>query len=85
MPSYSSFMCPNCETHFRVTPTAAKSLNFTPISSTESCRLLNPAYPQSKFCLFLPVTRTPTLTPVAITGRRFGHAGKRDSVPRIGP
>ncbi len=52
--------------------------------SIESCVPRTRAFQPLKCCLFLRVTRTPTLTPVATTGKWSGHAGRRDTEPRIG-
>ena len=103
MPSYDSFMCPNCEHHFRVIwpeplpshhhkcseikmkcPDCGEVTELYDFLIDKVLQAPEPGIPSIEVCLFLPVTRTPTLTPEVITGIRSGHAGRRDTGECIG-
>jgi hypothetical protein len=103
MPSYSSFMCPNCETHFRVIWPEPLPNYTDPCSKVEmkcpECgeitelyaylidRILQapePGIPSVEVLSISPRDPNPDLTPVATTGKRSGHAGRRGTGRRIG-
>ena len=103
MPSYDSFMCPNCEHYFRVILPDPMPSYHDPCSKikmkcpdcgevTELYDYLvdkilqapEPGIPSVEVLSIPRVTRNPILMPVDTTGKKSGHAGRRDIETRTG-
>ncbi len=104
MPSYDSFMCPNCEHHFRViwpepVPThhhlcskikmkCPDCQDVTELYDFLIDRIMcapDPSILTVDVLSISPRDPNPTLMLGAITGIRYGHAGRRGTGRCIGP